>query len=83
MALWTNDLASGPPHSYSNIPQVIAGKAGGYLKTGQYIDAGDVTHNKFLSTLINAAGVRNPDGSPYDTFGSSELEPGLIPAMIA
>ncbi len=83
VALWTNDLASGPPHSFSNIPQVVAGKAGGYLKTGQYIDAGNVTHNKFLNTLISAAGVCKPDGSPYDSFGDPELAPGFIAEMIA
>jgi len=83
MALWTNDLASGPPHSYRNLPQIVAGKAGGFLKTGQYIDAGDVTHNKFLNTLISAAGVCKADDSPYDSFGDAELEPGVIPEMIA
>lgn len=83
IALWTNDLANGPPHSYSNVPQVIAGRAAGALATGQYIDAGNVTHNKFLNTLINAAGVRNDDDSPYDSFGDPELERGLIPAMLA
>src|SRR6266545_870515 len=83
VALWTNDLSNGPPHSYKNVPQVVAGKAGGFLRTGQYIDAGDVTHNKFLSTLINAAGVRKEDGAYYDSFGDPSLEPGVIPAMIA
>ena len=81
--VWTNDLANGPPHSYRNIPQVIAGSAGGFLKTGQYINAGDVTHNKFLNTIISAVGIRNEDGSYYETFGDSSLAPGVIPEMIA
>lgn len=83
MCLWTNDLSNGPPHSYSNVPQVIAGSAGGFLRTGQYIDAGGVTHNQFLNTLINAAKVRNDDESYYDSFGDASLERGVIPAMIA
>ena len=83
MALWTNDLSNGPPHSYSNVPQVIAGRAGGFLRTGQYIDAGDVTHNKFLNTLINAAKVRADGGGYYDSFGDSSLERGVIDGMIA
>jgi hypothetical protein len=83
VALWTNDLANGPPHSYNNVPQVLAGKAGGFLKTGQYVDAGGVTHNQFLNTLINAAGVRKEDGTYYDSFGDTSLEPGVIDAMIA
>lgn len=83
VCLWTNDLATGPGHSYSDIPQVMAGQAGGFLRTGQYIDAGDVTHNKLLNTIATAAGIRNDDGSYYDHFGDSSLERGLIPAMIA
>jgi hypothetical protein len=83
MALWTNDLANGPPHSYSNVPQVIAGSAGGFLRTGQYIDAGGVTHNQFLNTLINAAKVRADGGGYFDSFGDPSLEPGVIDGMIA
>jgi hypothetical protein len=83
MALWTNDLANGPPHSYDNVPQVIAGGAGGFLRTGQYIDAGNVTHNRFLNTLINAAGVRKDGGGYYDSFGDDSLTPGVIDGMIA
>ena len=80
---WTNDLANGPPHSYSNVPWVLAGGAGGYLKTGQYIDAGNVTHNRLLNTIINAVGIRNSDGSPYDSFGDPSLTRGVITSMIA
>lgn len=83
VVVWTNDLANGPPHSTSNIPQVVAGKAGGFLRTGQYIDAGNVTHNKFLNTLINAVGIRNEDDSYYDSFGDASLGRGVVDAMIA
>jgi hypothetical protein len=82
IVLWTNDLANGPPHSYSNVPQVLAGGAAGFLKTGQYIDAGNVTHNKLLNTIINAVGIRNTDGTMYDSFGDDSLQPGVITAMI-
>jgi len=82
VVLWTNDLANGPPHSYGNVPQVLAGGAAGFLKTGQYIDAGNVTHNKFLNTIINAVGIRNTDGTLYDSFGDAALQRGVIPAMI-
>ncbi|MEJ7598205.1 MAG: DUF1552 domain-containing protein [Kofleriaceae bacterium] len=82
VVLWTNDLSNGPPHSYSNVPQVMAGGAGGFLRTGQYIDAGNVTHNKLLNTIINAVGIRNDDGSLYDSFGDDALQPGVLSAMI-
>lgn len=83
VVLWTNDLANGPPHSYRNIPQVLAGGAGGFLETGRYLDAGDVSHNKLLNTIINAVGIRNSDGSLYDSFGDASLPRGVIDAMIA
>jgi hypothetical protein len=83
VVLWTNDLSNGPPHSYSNIPQVLAGAAGGFLKTGHYIDAGNVTHNRLLNTIINAVGIRRTDGQLYDSFGDAALTRGVIPAMIA
>ena len=82
-ALWTNDLANGPPHSYDNIPQILAGSAGGFLRTGVYIDAGDVTHNKFFNTILSAVGLRNESGDYYDSFGDSSLDPGIIPEMLA
>ena len=82
VVLWTNDLANGPPHSYDNIPQVLIGGAGGFLKTGQYIDARGVTHNQLLNTIINAVGVRKSDGSYYDSFGDPSLSPGVIAAII-
>lgn len=82
VVLWTNDLSNGPPHSYSNVPQVLAGGAGGYLKTGQYLDAGNVTHNQFLNTIINAVGIRNGDGSTYDSFGDPSLTRGVIRGMV-
>src|SRR5262245_41358255 len=63
VVLCTNDLGIGPLHSHDNIPQVLIGRAGGFLKTGVYIDAGDVTHNKLLNTIINAVGIRNDDSS--------------------
>jgi hypothetical protein len=83
VAVWTNDLSNGPPHSYNNIPQVIVGRGGGFLQTGQYIDAGNVTHNRFLNTIISASGLTNGSGGYYDSFGDSSLTGGVIPAMIA
>lgn len=81
-ALWTNDLGN-RYHSYSNIPQVLAGSCGGYLATGRYVDAGDVTHNRFLNTLLNAVGCAKEDGSPIDDFGDSSLDRGELDVMKA
>jgi hypothetical protein len=83
VAAWTNDLGHGVSHNYENIPWVLAGSAGGYLKQGQYIDAGKVTHNRLFNTLLNAVGVRKADGSLVDDFGDPSLEGGQISGMLA
>jgi hypothetical protein len=82
-AAWTNDLGHGVSHNFKNIPWVLAGSCGGYLKQGQYIDAGDVTHNKLFNTLLNAVGVRKEDGSLVDDFGDASLVKGEIDAIKA
>ena len=83
VALWTNDLGAGVSHTYENIPQVLAGRGGGFLRTGQFIDAGGVTHNKLLNTVINAVGIRQAGGAYYDGFGDDSLDGGVISQMIA
>ncbi len=88
VAVWLNDLSNGPPHSTRNMPYVCAGSCGNKLRTGVYVDAGDVasdkfvTHNKFLNTLGAAVGCKNAAGAPLDDFGDGELEPGLISKMM-
>jgi len=87
VAVWLNDLANGPPHGKQNVPYVCAGSAGGALKNGVYVDAGNkasnkyVTHNKFLNTIGAAVGCKNAGGGPLDDFGDSTLEKGLIAQM--
>jgi len=83
VAAWTNDLGHGVSHNYQNIPWVLAGSAGGYLKQGQYIDAGNVTHNQLFNTLLNAVGARKADGSLIDDFGDPSLKKGQIAGMLA
>ncbi|HEY6876817.1 MAG TPA: DUF1552 domain-containing protein [Polyangiales bacterium] len=88
VAVWLNDLASGPPHSTRNMPYVCAGGCGGKLKQGVYVDAGNqaanqyVTHNRFLNTIGAAVGVKNGAGGPLDDFGDSSLGKGNIPQMV-
>lgn len=73
--MWTNHVSDGPSHSFSDLPYVIAGNAGGYLKTGQAIRSNNETNNKVLNTLISAAGVAKTD------FGGTAA--GIIDAMKA
>jgi hypothetical protein len=81
-ALWTSHVAVGPSHSFNNLPIIIAGSAGGFLRQGQYVDAGGVGNNRLLNTLITANGVRR-NGGPVEDFGSPDLEGGLIDGIVA
>jgi hypothetical protein len=81
-ALWTNHIAIGPSHSFENMPILIAGSAGGYLKQGQYIDAGNVPNNQLYNTLLTAV-VSGADGPPIEDFGSADLPGGQISSIVA
>lgn len=81
-SILTNDLATGPPHSYTNLPFVIVGSLGGYLKQGEYVDAGKVYNNKMWNTIGAGVGCKNSAGAPLDDFGDPGLAKGLIPQML-
>jgi hypothetical protein len=83
VAVWTNQLGSGYNHLGFSVPHVLAGGAGGFLKTGQYVDVKSVKNNKFLSTMVTAAGVRKANGDPVDDHGGAELPKGLMPELMA
>jgi hypothetical protein len=76
--VWMNELSDGKAHDFRDMPYVIAGSCGGYLKQGQYIRVSgpetrgdqDAPHNKLLTTLLNAVGV------PTTRFGSADFGEG-------
>jgi hypothetical protein len=82
--VWTNQVANGS-HSFVNVPWLLAGSAGGFLETGQFVDvpSRDYKTNRMLNTLINAAGVRAPGGALVQDFGDPELSQGLVDELIA
>jgi hypothetical protein len=56
MVTWLTHISDGPSHSARNVPHIIWGNGGGYLKQGEYIDPGaNTTNNKLWNTLITAA----------------------------
>jgi hypothetical protein len=79
IVLWTNQEADGPSDSMKNVPHIIAGSGGGYLKQGAYVDAGNATNNKLFNALINAA-VR--DKAPWTgNFGQGKGEGELTEVL--
>jgi hypothetical protein len=79
--LWVNSIADGPPHSGNNVPHIIAGGAGGFLKTGQHVRSPGASH-RILGTIVSAAGVRKAGGGLVDDFGDPTA-PGLLTELIA
>jgi hypothetical protein len=75
--MWTSHVATGPAHSFNNLPIIIAGSAGGYLKQGQFINGGNVTNNRLFNTLATAMGV------PTTNFGGSGLTGGELDVIKA
>jgi hypothetical protein len=73
-------ISDGPSHSGMNVPHIIWGNGGGFLKTGQFLDAGKVTNNKFLNTIITAA-IRDKSMETVN-FGKGTGD-GMITAMLA
>jgi hypothetical protein len=56
MVVWMTHISDGPSHNTRNVPHIVWGNGGGYLKQGQYIDVGsNITNNKFFNTVIKAA----------------------------
>ena len=83
MSVLCSDLGNGVSHSYDNVPFIVVGSANGFLRTGQFIDMGGVTHNKLFNTLISASGIRNDEGEWIENFGDSSLDGGVIAEMIS
>ena len=81
VAVFASDVATGS-HRYDQIPWIIAGQGDGTLRAGEYVDAGDVTHDKLLATLLTATGHRTSDGGPIEQFGDPSLPGGRIDAML-
>jgi hypothetical protein len=64
LVLWCNELSRGNVHSHDHMPFVLAGGAGGALRTGRFVSYGkSVSHNNLLVSCMNLMGV------PGSTFG--------------
>ena len=54
--MWGTGLEDGNKHTRANLPFVIAGRGGGRLKTGRYVEL-KANQGDLLGTLLTAAGV--------------------------
>lgn len=78
----TSEIATGA-HSYTDIPIVLAGNAGGRIKTGRYLDFTKSTRQRTAALwfgVAQAMGInmaRFPEDGPA-TFGATAALPGLL-----
>jgi Protein of unknown function (DUF1552) len=64
LVVWVNELSRGNAHSHDHMPFVLAGGAGGALRTGRFLSySKSVSHNNMLVSCMNLMGV------PGTTFG--------------
>lgn len=87
VAVWYNDNGNGPGHSERNVPFILAGSAGGFLKQGEYIEVNNgeyqVNHARMLNTIGSAAGLRDPNDQPISDFGDASLDRAPLPELMA
>lgn len=72
LVVWGNELGKGNLHSHTQVPFVLAGRAGGALRTGRFIDTAHAPHNNLLVSCLNAVGV------PATTFGNPDYCTGPL-----
>ncbi len=80
VVLWCNELGEGSTHSRRNVPYVLAGSAGGHLKTGRFLDFQGPEkpwHNDLLISLCQAM------DSNDSAFGNPAYCHGPIGALTA
>jgi hypothetical protein len=64
LVLWCNELARGNAHSHEQMGYVLAGRAGGALRTGRFVNFAGRPHNDLLVSILNMMDV------PATTFGN-------------
>jgi len=78
LVLWCNELAKGNTHGRVGAPYVLAGSAGGALRTGRFLryDGQGLPHNNLLVSILNAMGV------PDTTFGKPDWCTGPLAGLL-
>jgi hypothetical protein len=78
LILWSNELAKGNTHSRKGAGYVLAGSAGGALRTGRFLDYSgqSLPHNNLLLSLVNAMGLSD------QTFGNPDWCTGPLPGLL-
>ncbi len=78
LLLWSNELAKGNTHSRQDAPYVLAGNAGGGIRTGRFVsyEGQGLPHNNMMVSLLNAMDI------PDTTFGKKEWCTGPLTGLL-
>jgi hypothetical protein len=77
LILYANELGRGDSHSGDRTPFLLAGRAGGRVRTGRLLKfQGDMPHNNLLVSVLNAMDV------PATTFGNPSFCTGPLPGLL-
>lgn len=66
LVLWCNELSRGNTHAHDDMPFILAGRAGGALRTGRHLVYDHEPHNNLLLAVAQMMGVE------ANTFGHPE-----------
>lgn len=69
VVLWANHMQYGGNHNAQRLPWIMAGKCGGYFKTGQYLALDGTAKQRIMIHIANALGANLP------SYGGAEHTP--------
>jgi hypothetical protein len=76
LVLWGNELSRGNSHDLHDIPFLLAGKAGGAIRTGRHLTYDHQPNNNLLLSVLHALDVN------ATSFGNRELCTGDLPGLL-
>ncbi len=71
------EIADSNLHDFTNVALVMAGQAGGKLKSGICLDGRGASHNQVLVSVLQAMGLNE------DSFGDPQLGMGSLPGLLS
>ena len=74
----TTDVAEARVHSIDNMPLLLAGRAGGKVKTGYHVDGGGTSIARVGYTAMRVMGVDIPSWGTNSNNTSKELGEILV-----
>jgi hypothetical protein len=72
-----SELGDSNLHDHSNMPFVVAGRAGGRIRTGRYLSLPEEAHSKLLVSIAQAMGAN------VNTFGYAGRGTGGLPGLLS